>query len=275
MFSKTGLTASPISVGVTVTGTLAVSFSADTLSVGRGATESIPILLNAPSTSNVVVNLTVLNTSLATFNQTSVTIPAHQLSVNVNLNGVALGNTKIIAVDQAGKYAPDTSMLAVEASLHLASTNYFLNGGDTLQTQVQLSDPAPVGGTSVTFSTSKQNIATVSPATVVIPVGQLAANITITAANSGLTNGGAVTTITPAATGVNGTPATFTAYQPVLTLFNTNTLGVGQNAPSFIETPTTANTPITVTLTSSDPTKVTVTPSVTITRGEDFPRSTR
>ena len=239
-----------------------ISFGRDTVSVGRGSNTQVPILLSTPSASPVVVNLAVADT-FAFWSTASVTIPAGQTSINAQLNGHNAGTTHITATDQASVYASTTSVLAVQATMHLTSGSYGLNATDQQTTQVLLSDPSPVGGTFVTFNYGTAGVASVSPSPAFIPAGQLAATIVITATSAG------TTTITPVAIGVNGTSSSFTTYAATLN-FNTSSihLGTGQfDAGEYVYMPTYAVNPLAVTFTSSNPTIATVTASGTITGG--------
>jgi len=243
-----------------------ISFGHDTVSVGRGSTTLVPILLSTPSASPVVVNLAVADT-FAFWSSASVTIPAGQTAVNAQLNGHNAGTTHITATDAASVYATATTVLAVQATMHLTTTGYSLNATDQLSTQVLLSDPSPVGGTFVTFTYTTPGIASVSPSPAFIPAGQLAANIVISGVAAGSTN------ITPVAIGVNGTASSFTTFAAALTFSSTTfTLGVGQNESNNVDlfARTNAVTPIPVTFTSSDTTIATVTPAATIPSGLSY-----
>lgn len=253
---------------ITVGGTVpaVISFGRDTLSVGRGSSASIPILLSRPHGTDLVVNLAVADT-FAYFSQASVTIPSGQTSINATLNGRNAGSTSITAVDGSGAgYAGANAVLAVTATMRLTAAGYGINATDIVTTQVLLSDPSPVGGTYVTFGYSTPGIAAISPDPAFIPAGQLAADIQIRGLAAGSTN------ITPSAIGVNGTASSFTAYAPVLTPTTAfMRLGQGQYEPNqYVYTPTSTNVPVPVTFTSSDTNVVTVTNAATIPGGSNY-----
>ena len=242
-----------------------LSFGRDTVSVGRGSSTPVPILLSRPSATTTTLLLTVADT-FAYWTSTKVVVPAGQTSINATLNGHNAGNTTITVTDSAGVYAPSTSVLAVQATMRLTSGGYSLNATDQLSTQVLLSDPSPAGGTFVTFSYTTAGVASVSPSPAFIPVGQLAANIVITAVAAGSTN------ITPVAIGVNGTASSFTTYAPNLTFNNANIrLGQGQYEPSvYVYVPTYTVNAVPLTFTSSDTTVATVTPAGSIPGGSYY-----
>ena len=255
---------STITVGGTVPA--AISFGRDTLSVGRGSSASIPIYLSKPNAAPVTVHLTVGDTT-AFWSSANVVIPAGQTAVNATLNGHNAGTTIVTAVDSSGTgYSSATAVLAVQASMKLTSTYYAINTTDQVNTQVLLSDPSPAGGTYVTFNYGTAGVAAVSPSPAFIPAGQLAADIQITAVDSG------TTTITPTAIGVNGTASNFTAYGAWLRFNNTSIrLGAGQYEPSvYLYIPTSNNLPVAITLTSSDSTIAAVPHTVTIPGGSNY-----
>ena len=236
-----------------------ISFGRDTVSVGRGSSASIPILLSKPDSAALIVNLTAA--AYAHWNPATVTIPAGQTSINATLVGDSAGTTTVTAVDGSGAgYASGNAVAKVTANMRLTSSGYSINATDVVVTQVLLSDPSPAGGTYITFSYGTPGIASVSPDPAFIPQGQLAADIQI----RGLTGGS--TTITPVAVGVNGQSSSFTAYAPVLTpSANSLLLGLGQYDPNeYVYIPAYTNLPVPVTLTSSDTTIATVPAGVTI-----------
>ena len=153
----------------------ALSFGRDTVSVGRGSNTQVPILLSRPSATTTTLILSVADT-FAFWSSTKVVVPANQTSINAQLNGHNAGNSTITVMDSAGVYTQATSVLAVQATMHLTNGSYALNGTDQQSTQVLLSDPSPAGGTFVTFNYGTAGVASVSPSPAFIPAGQLAAN---------------------------------------------------------------------------------------------------
>ena len=236
-----------------------ISFGRDTLTVGRGASTSIPIFLSRPNASIVTVNLAARDTN-AYFAVASVNIPIGTTAVNVTLNGRNAGTTQIYATDGGGGgFSGDTAAVAVQANMRIAQTSWSLNATDQVSSQVLLSDPSPAGGTFVTFTYGTAGRAQVSPDPAFIPAGQLASNIVITAL--GLTSGS--TTITPVATGVNGTASTLNISAPVLTISAgaSARLGAGQYEGGwYVYTPQTLGVALPLVYSSTDTSKVTVAP---------------
>ncbi|MEA3245169.1 MAG: Ig-like domain-containing protein, partial [Gemmatimonadota bacterium] len=256
------VTSTPLTITVANTGVAAIiSFGRDTLAVGRGGNTSIPILLSKPNASPVTVNLAARDTN-AYFASASITIPANQTSANVTLNGRNAGTTLIYATDGGGSgYAGDTAVVQVQANLRFSSTSWSLNATDQVAAQVLLSDPSPAGGTYVTYTYGTAGKAQVSPDPAFIPAGQLASNIVITALGS--TTGS--TTITPVATGVNGTASTLYVSAPVLTISAgaSARLGSGQfESGWYVYTPQYASVAVPLTYVSTDTNVVRVSPLV-------------
>ncbi len=248
----------------------AISFGRDTVSVGRGSQASIPILLSTPvpvGGPSLIVKLGVSPAAWAHWSTPTVTIPTGGSSVNATLVGDSAGTTTVTASDSSGLgYAAGSAVAKVTANMSLASGSYYVNTTDIASTQVLLSDPSPAGGTYITWVYGTPGVAAISPDPAYIPPGQLAADIQIRALGAG------TTTITPQATGVNGAAANFTAYAPVLQLgYTQELLGLGQYQPSdYVYLPTYTNLALPVTLTSSDTTKATVTPVVTVPSGSNY-----
>ncbi len=259
------VTSNALTVNVNNSGPAIIAFGRDTVSVGRGSSASIPILLSKPNAAALTVNLTA--TAFAHWNPASVVIAANQTSANATLVGDSAGTTTVTATDGSNLgYTAGSSVARVTANTRLASSGYAINATDIVTTQVLLSDPSPAGGTYVTFGYSTPGIARVSPDPAFIPAGQLAADVQILAVGAGSTN------ITPSAIGVNGAASSFTAYAPVLTPSASGILiGVGQYEPNvYVQTPTYTNVPVVVGLASSDTTVATVTPTVTVPSGSYY-----
>jgi len=267
--ATSGAITSP-AAAITVTNSVPaiISFGRDTLAIGRSAVNAvIPVYLSRPNGTAVTVNLAVADT-FAYFSTASITIAAGQTAGAANLNGRNAGTTSVFATDGSGTgYAGDTAVLAVQASVRFTNGSYTLLVNDEVSTQVLLTDPSPAGGTFITYTFGTPGRASVSPEPAFIPAGQLAANVVIRATSAGST------TITPAATGVTGTASTVNAQAAVLTLSRpTVRVGAGQFRNDwYVYSPLTVNTPVTVTLTSSDTTAVRVEPqTVTIPPGGSY-----
>ncbi|MCC7000979.1 MAG: Ig-like domain-containing protein [Gemmatimonadaceae bacterium] len=264
--SSGATTSNAITVNVSASAPAVLSWGRDTLAIGRSATNvGFPVYLSRPSGTAVTVNLAVVDT-FAFFSPTSVTIPQGATSGTAFLNGRNAGTTQIIATDAASTYAPDTAVLAVQASVRFSTTSYSTIVTQEIPTQILLTDPAPSGGTFITYSFGTAGRASVSPDPAFIPAGQLSANVVI----RGLAAG--TTTITPAATGVSGQATNVTISPASLTYTTSNTrLGAGQYQDgNYVYAPQNLTAPLTVTVTSSDTTIVTAPTSVVIPAGINY-----
>ncbi len=260
------ITSNAITVTVSASAPAVLSWGRDTLAIGRSATNvGFPVYLSRPNATAVTVNLAVADT-FAFFSPTSVTIPPLTTVGTVFLSGRNAGTTRIIATDAGATFAPDTAVLAVQASVRFTTTSYSTIVTQEIPTQILLTDPAPAGGTFITYSFGTPGRASVSPDPAFIPAGQLSANVVI----RGLTAGS--TTITPAATGVSGQATTVTVSPATLTFTQPNIrLGAGQYQDgNYIYTPQNLTVPLTITVTSSDTTRITAPATVVIPIGTSY-----
>jgi Bacterial Ig-like domain (group 1) len=259
IFAKSGTVVSnPDTIAVANVGVpAALSFGRDTIAIGRGTSSPTPVLLSTPSASAITLLLSARDTN-AYFSSAKVSVSANTTSLNVTLNGRNAGTTVIYVQDSAGVYARDSAVVTVQANMHIAQSSWSLNATDQTSSQVILSDPSPAGGTYVTFSYGNAAVAQVSPSPAFIPAGQLSANIVISALTAGST------TITPVATGVNGTASTMNVAAPVANFSGTYArVGAGQYQPNLdIYLPNYTNFPVSFTLSSSDTTIATVSPTI-------------
>ncbi len=252
------VTSNTSTINVNASGPAIISFASHTIGIGRGTSQSIPILLSKPNPSGapVIVKLAVRDTN-AYFSTAAVTIPAGQTSVNATLNAKNAGTTFIYATDSSGTgFAGDTAQVNVQANVTFTSYSYSLDATDQLSTQVLLSDPSPPGGTYVSYTYGTAGRAVVSPDPAFIPAGQLAANVVI----SGVAGGN--TQITPTAAGVNGTATTVYTSAANLQLNASPRVGAGQFLQNqYVSLPNSRYNPLNVTLSSSD-TNVAVVPQL-------------
>ena len=242
-----------------------ITFGRDTIKLGRGTSNSIPIYLATPPQGMVIVDLAALDT-IAWFPQARDTFPTGQTSINVALNTRNAGTTRIIVSDVTGAYA-DTTFVTVQANVRFSTTSLNMVATDQRAAQVLLSDPAPAGGAYVTYQYSVANVAQISPEPAFVPGGQLAADIVVRGMGSGNT------IITPLAQGTTGANTLNVSVQSAdLRWYYGNgplTLGAGQyqDAPNYVSLAAALSYPLTVTLASSDTTLVRSQTQVTIPAG--------
>ncbi|HME09575.1 MAG TPA: invasin domain 3-containing protein [Bryobacteraceae bacterium] len=104
----------------TVSVTDALSFSPGSVSIGQGASQFLTLILSAPLSANLTVNLSSDNPAVATVPAT-VTLPANTTSASIRVSGVAGGSTVIHA--NALPSIPDTTAtVKVGAALTIVTT---------------------------------------------------------------------------------------------------------------------------------------------------------
>lgn len=244
-----------------------ISFGRDTLAIGRSATNvPIPVYLSRPNANPVTVALAVADT-FAAFNPLQITIPSNATVGTATLNGRNAGTTRVFAIDVSQQgFAGDTAMLAVQAGARFTNTGYSLLVNDQLSTQVILTDPSPAGGTFVTYNFGTTGRVSVSPEPAFIPAGQLSADVVLRALSAG------GSTVTPVATGVNGTTSTVSTLAPTLTMYRpTARIGAGQYRNDwYVYTPQNVNVGFPVSLTSTDSLIARVTSQATVPAGSYY-----
>jgi trimeric autotransporter adhesin len=242
--------------------------------VAPGSTVSVPITLTEPAPAGgLTISVTSGSSAIATAGAT-VTVAAGASAANVNVTGVAVGNTTLTAT--APGYDAGTGSVVVDSiALDFQPTgNQTIAQGLTRAMSVRISKAAPAGGVTVDLAVADTTKATISPATVTIPAGQTASSVTPTL--TGVAPG--ATTLTATSPGL--TPKTINVTvtnAPQLTISSAgalsfNKVGKGlRTAANYYSVQRTVNgsafngaDPVTVTLTSSDPTKLTVPATVII-----------
>jgi trimeric autotransporter adhesin len=240
-----------------------------TVAPGQSAPFPVTLATAAPS-GGVFIALTSSDTSKVAVAPDNIFIPQGAMAPGraPTVSGISAGSATITA--SASGFPPAsvqvTSGTASGATLSFSPGSLAINAGSTQNLTLNLSGPAPAGGLIVNLSSSDPGkattLATVSFAanaiSVAVPVtGVAAGSATITASATGVSNATAGVTVT--ATGAIALPA------------NT-TVGLGQSATLAVTLPAPAPAGgVTVTLNSSDTSKVTVTPSVFIAGGTASP----
>ena len=148
-----------------------LSFAVQTSSVTTGAVQNLVLLISpaAPAT-GVVINLSSSNTAAATVPAT-VMIAGNASSVNVPVSGIAQGSATIHASSLPN--LPDTTTsVTVTPPIGSIGVQYVtLAAGQSAPLPITLSTPTPADLT-VTLQSGNTAVATISPASIVIPAGQ-------------------------------------------------------------------------------------------------------
>ena len=211
-----------------------------------------------------VITFNVTDTTIVTA-PGSVTIPQNQTSVTASITPVAPGTTQILAS------APGFRPSFVTVNVDRGSLTLSLSAGSVAVTKtvtgtINLSAPAPAQGVTVNLSANNAGIASL-PGSISIASGQQTGTFTITGSAQGQVS------ITATAAGY-GSDSQNLIVSPLggIQLQSGLTVGTAQSSPFGVTLATPA--PVggaTITLTSADTTKLTVTPTVFIKEGATSP----
>jgi trimeric autotransporter adhesin len=247
---------------------LAISVPANTtVALGQSAAFGVTLSQPAPA-GGVTVNLTSSDTSKVTVSA-SVFIPAGATTAAVQpqVTGVGIGSATVTA--SAAGYAPGTGTVTVSApTMSFTGSPLTINAGVTGNLTLNLTGgQAPAGGLTINLSSSNTGVATV-PATVTFGAGATSVPVPVTGVGPGST------TITASAAGIGSATASVTVLSDIIVPANT-TVAPGDSAPFPVTLVKAAPAGgVFITLTSSDPSKVTVTPAnVFIPQGAFIPNA--
>jgi hypothetical protein len=239
------------------------------VTVGTNQSVGYPVTLSAPAPAGgVTIVLTSSDITAANVMPASIFVAegATAPATPPQLNGINFGSVTISA--SATGFTGDSEPAQVVATLSFVpgTLTVPLNGIQNLT--LNLSAPAPASGLTVNLSSDNSGVATV-PASVTIPANAKSATVPVT----GAALGSAIVHATSAASATDTTALVLVSNFGQIILPQNATVGLGQSAafPVTLTTPAPAGG-VTITLSSADPTKVTITPaSVTIAAGATTP----
>ena len=241
--------------------------------IAPGLTRSIPITLSDPApVGGLVLTLASSNTANVTVPAT-ITIAEGQVSANVAVTGVATGaaNINVTALGyQSATIAVTIEVVSIRVGNPII-TSTTMPEGINRSYIVTISRPAPAGGVVLNLAMSDSSKATVSPASITIPEGQTSSGATLASINgvlvgssslvvssAGLTSATIPVTVTPKPT-IGFNKATVITGKGLNTYLYEVSIDLKTGAANYLP-----SVPLIVTLTSSDPTKVSVPATVTI-----------
>ena len=228
------------------------------LTVELGQTVAFPVTLDSPApTGGVFISLTTSDISKVTISPATVTISEGQTmpAATPRVTGVGFGTVSISAA--ATGYATVSAPVQVTASLNFAPSSLNVIGTGTHNLSLLLSAPAPSGGLTVNLTSSNPAAITV-PASATIQAGSNNTDVPVTAVALGT----ATVTAAPSISGVSNATANITVSAPGAITLSLVAVGLGNSAAFPITLGTPAPTGgVTVTLSSADTSKVTVSPS--------------
>jgi hypothetical protein len=243
-----------------------------------GTPGMMTVTLSSPAgTSGQVVNLAVLDTTIATVPAT-VTVPATATGVSFSITPVAVGSTNILASATGFFNALATVNVTAVApppppptlTIQFSSTSLSITGTVTQNLTLLLSASAPAGGQTINVSSSNTAVATV-PATVTFAAGSTSVTVPVT----GIAVGSA-TIHASALPSIKDTTASVTVTVPSDIQLPSNTSTGSGDTVSF---PLTLAQPapaggVFIMLSSSDTTKLTISPTtIFISEGSLTPRA--
>ena len=267
--SAAGITSGSATVTITNSGLILVS----NVTVAPGQSTPLVVTLPVAASTNTTIALASSDPSRATLSRSTVTIFTGQTQAIVppSVNGVSFGSATITAT--ANGFGPGSGNVTVGAALSFSQSSLTINAGAAQSVQLSLSVVAPTGGVPITFTYSNGAILQ-GPFGSNIPQNSGGVNFQLT----GLTPG--TTTITASTSVPNVTPATITITVPgaggvngTIALPVGASVTVGQST-AYPLTLSTAAGPggVVVSLASSDPSRVTISPStVTVLAGQTQP----
>ncbi|MBY0502299.1 MAG: carboxypeptidase regulatory-like domain-containing protein [Bryobacteraceae bacterium] len=270
--STSAVNISPATITITVpgaTGSGALSLPVNA-ALAVGQTIPFPVTLSTPAgAGGVVVTLSSGNVARATISPSTVTIPEglKQAVSAPTLTAVSPGTVTISA--SAPNYTSDAQPVTIQgaATLTLAPATVSVVAGSTQTLTVTLPAAAPGGGLLVTLVSD--NAAATVPASVLVQTGATTAQFQVTGVSAGSATvtasasgqGSATSAITVTAAGAINLPANFL-------------VGPGQTRTFPVTLATPAAVTTTVTLTSLDLARMTISPAtITFNAGQTTPVS--
>ena len=249
---------SPKTVAITA-GSTQISLNPTALDLSTNANSTLNVNLNAAAPpGGVVVNLSGFDKNVISA-PPSVWIAGGSKSAAVTITPVGAGSTTILA-SGGGNQPASATVNVTSVSIMLTLSSSAVGITHSITGTITLSAPAPPSGTVVTLSSSPDGLVTLNSSTVTIAKGNLTGSFSVT----GVAAGNAV--ITASSVGyVNGTANLLVAGLGAIGLGPNVALAPGSAAALAVKLTTPAPSGgITLTLTSSDPSKVTVPNSVFI-----------
>ena len=156
---------------ITVRGKALVLPSSIVVAPGAQTQSTVQLTEPAPA-GGLTVNLATAATDTATV-PASVSVPAGASQASFNVSGVALGTTQLTA-SASGYQGTQTAVRVDAISLDLEPVgSLVLNVDQSLTRRVQLSKAAPAGGVTVKVAVENTATASVAPAEVTVPEGQV------------------------------------------------------------------------------------------------------
>ncbi len=227
------------------------------VTVGTNQSAAFPITLSIPAPAGgVTVSLSSSDPSATVTPSVFIAGGAVVPSIQPQVSGVTFGSSTISAT--ASGYVPATQSVKVGAALSFSPTSSTVVGTNTNNLALNLSSPAPAGGLTVTLSSSNPGAASV-PATVTFAANATSVNVPVT----GVGPGSATITASSNAANVTGSTASILVTAPDIVIPSGLKVAPGQSLNFQVKLANPAKAGgVFVTLASSDPSKLTVNPTL-------------
>jgi uncharacterized protein YjdB len=233
------------------------------LIVAPGQTAQFSVTLaTAAGSGGVFITLATSDPSKVTVNPTSIFVPQGSTVPNasrgITVTGVAIGTATIMASSYGYPSAQVDVICGVASgvTLSFSPSTLTMNANATQNLTLTLSSPAPAGGLTVSVNSGNASIATV-PASVTFAANATTAIVPVTGIAGGTVT---ISASTPGATSATATVTVIGSSS--INLPASISLGLGNSVNYAVTLGTGAPAGgVTVTLISSDPSKVTVSPS--------------
>jgi len=258
----------PQTVAITAAASTSLTLSPNPLNL-TNLPGALMITLGSPAGSNgQVIALSVTDPTVVTVPQT-VTILPGALSAPATITPLKVGSVNV-TVSTSGFRSYLETINVTEPAITLTLNSNTVGVGNSVTGTISLSSAAPSSGVTVALSLSQNGFVSLSTPTVSITGGATFGTFTV----QGGPSNGSPTTITASASGYTSSSQNVTSViAGGITLPTATTaVALGQTTTFPVSVgPTAASSNVTITLISSDPTKVTVTPSIVIPAGSTSP----
>jgi hypothetical protein len=246
---------------------ITVSLTADTVGISRSVEATITLSEPAPAGGTTVAMSSVPN-GIVTVAPGTLTIPSGQTTAKVTVTGAAEGTAQVTAT-AAGYRSGAASINVGRLGAILLQSGVTVDSGKSVPIQVSLASPAPQGGVTISLASTDFTKATISPTQVSIPQGATAPSQApqVTGVNPG------TTTINATAPGFTGASQSVTITAIGIIQVPTNlSVQLSRSSQLSISLNVAPVADLTVTLRSSNTSRVTISPaSVVIRAGQTAP----
>ena len=252
----------PDDVVVTVAATTVLTIGPTSASAVTLSTVSLTVATSTPAgAGGVAIAMASSDAGVATVPST-VTIPAGATTASIAVAAGTEAGTATITASAAGAAPASATVTVARRTMAVGLAGGTITVGGSVTGTITLAQPAPAGGVGVTLAVTPAAVATVSPMQVTIAPGGTGATFSVTGTGLG--------TMTISATAA-GFEAAATAMSSTMSMtFGATPLTIERSDAPLALLTLSAPAPaggVVVTLSSDDPSRATIQPSVTVRAG--------